>query len=170
MLKNLLQDDAPILFEGLHTCDLIAHKALANRLKIVRMHNIEWEYYTNLKNLESTVWKKLYFKRESHWLKNFENHVITHADYILSISPSDQIYFQEFLHKKNLDKTKTHYVPPFHPNKFVESSRGRGEGVLFHGKLSVNDNEKVALFLTEKIFSRVNIPSVLRVKIRRKSF
>ncbi len=158
LLKNLLQDDAPILFEGLHTCDLIAHKALANRFKIVRMHNVEWEYYANLENLENTFWKKLYFKRESYWLKAFENQVITQADSILSISPSDQTYFQDFLEKKNLDKNKMLYVPPFHPNKFVESSRGRGEGVLFHGKLSVNDNEKVALFLIEKIFSRVNIP------------
>ena len=52
LLKNLKTDNDPILFEGLHSCGYIAHSALKNRLKIVRMHNVEWEYYHNLELLE----------------------------------------------------------------------------------------------------------------------
>jgi hypothetical protein len=54
LLKNLLNDQFPILFEGLHTTYFLDHKLLKSRLKIVRAHNIEHEYYEGLKRQERT--------------------------------------------------------------------------------------------------------------------
>ena len=48
LLKDLLADDSPILFEGIHCCGLLADKRLKDRIKLVRMHNIEQEYYREL--------------------------------------------------------------------------------------------------------------------------
>ena len=165
LLKNLLKDNVPILFEGLHSCAFIADKRLEDRLKIVRMHNVEWEYYRNLNALESRFWKKIYFAMESKKLQLFENQVISHANIILTISPDDTAYFEERLEKQALAKPpRIVYVPPFHPNTVVESRAGTGDFVLFHGKLSVGDNEEAAVYLIKKVFANRDIPLIIAGK------
>ena len=39
LIENLLKDDSPILFEGLHSCYSILDQRLKNRKKLVRSHN-----------------------------------------------------------------------------------------------------------------------------------
>ena len=43
LLQNLLKDDAPILFEGIHTTWCLEHEAIQRRITFVRMHNVEHE-------------------------------------------------------------------------------------------------------------------------------
>jgi hypothetical protein len=165
LLKNLLKDKAPILFEGLHTCAHIDDKRLRDRQKIVRMHNVEWEYYRNLNTLESRFWKKIYFAVESKKLHLFENQVVKNADVLLTISPDDTAYFQTNVEKLNLPNApKVVFIPPFHPNTVVESRIGTGDYVLFHGKLSVSDNEEAAVYLIKKVFAKRDIPLVIAGK------
>ena len=164
LLKNLMKDDFPIIFEGLHTCAFINHVALKNRFKIVRMHNVEWEYYQNLKSLETSYFKKIYFKTESYKLKKYEINVLKIANCILTISPDDQFYFENLIEKLNIPNCALAYIPPFHPNSEVESKTGTGKYVLFHGKLSVSDNEQVALYLIKKIFSTKQMPLIIAGK------
>jgi hypothetical protein len=158
LLKNLQLDTAPILFEGLHACAFIGEKILRGRQKLIRMHNVEWEYYRNLDQLENNFWKKIYFKTESKKLQRFENQILKHADVLLTISPDDTGYFEEKAEKLGLSQLKIAYVPPFHPNEIVESKKGTGDYVLFHGKLSVSDNEEAAIYLINKVFSKRDIP------------
>ncbi len=165
LLKNLLKDTAPILFEGLHSCAHIGDKRLEARQKIVRMHNVEWEYYRNLNTLESRFWKKIYFAMESNKLQTFENQVVKNANVILTISPDDTAYFQTSVEKQNLlNPPKVVFIPPFHPNTIVESRTGTGDYVLFHGKLSVSDNEEAAVYLIKKVFAKRDIPLVIAGK------
>ncbi len=165
LLKNLLKDDAPILFEGLHSCAYIGEKKLKSRLKILRMHNVEWEYYRNLQALETKIWKKIYFASESKKLQSFENQILKNANIILTISPDDTAYFEEEIEKRGIQtQPNVIYIPPFHPNLTVESRTGTGSYVLFHGKLSVSDNEEVAMYLIKKVFSRRDIPFVVAGK------
>ncbi|KAB2871886.1 MAG: hypothetical protein F9K37_02050 [Bacteroidales bacterium] len=63
LLQNLLKDEAPILFEGLHSCYFLGEPLLANRIKIVRMHNIEHDYYRKLEEVESNFFKKYFEMR-----------------------------------------------------------------------------------------------------------
>lgn len=158
LLKNLKADSHPILFEGLHTCGYLSNDALKNRLKIVRMHNVEWEYYRNMELLENSWVKKAYFRTESIKLKQYETLILKSADYILPISPDDDDYFRQRYEKNNLDENTIRYIPPFHPNKKVEVKAGTGEYVLFHGKLSIADNEQAAIYLINKVFSKQAIP------------
>jgi hypothetical protein len=164
LLKNLQADNAPILFEGLHTCACINEKILRGRLKLIRMHNVEWEYYRNLNELESRIWKKIYFKTESKKLQRFENQILRYADGLLTISPDDTAYFEEKAENLGLAHLKIQFVPPFHPNETVECRQGTGDYVLFHGKLSVSDNEEAAIYLIKKVFSQRDIPLIVAGK------
>lgn len=154
LLVNLCADDAPILFEGLHSCGFAGHPKLKDRFKIVRMHNVEWQYYAHLCTLEPTILKKMYFRTESEKLKKLEKRLLPYLDAVLTIAPEDQKYFEE-----NYPDTaqKFHFIPPFHPNEALETTQGKGKFALFHGKLSVSDNEKAALALVH-IFRDLDTP------------
>jgi glycosyltransferase involved in cell wall biosynthesis len=153
LVKRLRRDNHPILFEGMHTAGLVWSNRLRGRQKIVRMHNIEWQYYEHLWDLTSNLLplEKLYYFVESIKLQRTEPHVLLHADEILTLSTNDDTYFKQF-------KANTHYLPAFHPNAFVESQLGRGEYVLFHGKLSVPDNERAALWLINEVIAGMEVP------------
>lgn len=153
LLENLVRDNYPIFFEGLHCTYLLKHPCLNNRLKIVRMHNIEHIYYKNLARVETNFFVKLYFDLESKRLKNYEK-ILAHAGAIAAISPSD--------HKiLNIRYNNSFYLPVFHPNKKVISLTGQGKYILYHGNLGVAENNEAAMFLVEKIFNDLKLPLVI---------
>jgi Glycosyl transferases group 1 len=151
LLKRLQQDNYPILFEGLHTCFYLHHFANCDRQYMIRMHNIEWQYYQNLGNLESNYFKKIFFKIESIKLKYFEKQVLKQRSTILTISPDDDTYFRKI-------HSDTQLVLPFHGHERVTTGVGMGNGALFHGKLSVSDNANAVLYLIENVFSKTDMP------------
>ncbi|MEO6037654.1 MAG: glycosyltransferase, partial [Saprospiraceae bacterium] len=155
LIKRLRKDSHPILFEGMHTSALVWHKRLRARQKLVQMHNVEWQYYESLAQLTppTRVFEKLYYFIESIKLQRIEPKVVLHADEIIAISTNDAAYYREM-------KANTHYIPAFHPNQGVESLLGRGQYVLFHGKLSVPDNERAAIWLIE-VFSAMDVPFIV---------
>ncbi|MBK6481680.1 MAG: glycosyltransferase [Chitinophagaceae bacterium] len=153
LLKNLAVDEAPILFEGLHTCYYLSHDEIKNRLKTVRMHNVEWDYYRHLGKNETSMFRRFYFFTESIKLKNFEK-ILTNADHLLPISKNDH----EYLLKKFDNVT---WLPAFHPNEEVLSLPGKGTYVLYHGNLSVVENNQAALFLVSKIFNDLQIKLII---------
>ena len=156
LIKRLRRDEYPILFEGMHTSAWVWHKRLRGRQKLVRMHNVEWQYYEGLSHstAPTEVFEKIYYFIESIKLQRIEPKVVLHADEILTVSTNDQAYYRDM-------KANTHYIPAFHPNTQVESQLGRGEYVLFHGKLSVPDNEQSAIWLIENVFSKIDVPFVV---------
>lgn len=154
LIKMLEQDNHPILFEGVHTTyPLFSNKKFLKRTTLVRMHNIEWKYYDNLYQSESNRLRKLYFKLESNKLKNYEP-VLCSAKHILSISPTDHTYL-------NLKYKNVTYLPIFHANKKIKSTEGKGQYLLYHGDLSVNENEKIVLWLIDNVFKKINHPVII---------
>lgn len=95
LLVDLLADDHPILFEGLHSCAYLDHAKLRNRKKLVRMHNIEWKYYLDLIPRAPSLKHKAYYLVESYKLKQFES-VLTHAQHIFSVSDDETEYCRVF--------------------------------------------------------------------------
>ncbi|MFN0217111.1 MAG: hypothetical protein ACKVT2_22875 [Saprospiraceae bacterium] len=156
LLKRLRKDRHPILFEGIHTAGLIWHSSLRSRQKLLRMHNVEWQYYESLAELTppTAPLEKAYYFTESIKLQRIEPKVVLHADEIITISGTDEAYYRAL-------KANTHYIPAFHPNTLVESQLGRGEYVLFHGKLSVPDNDLAAIWLIEEVFTTFDVPFVI---------
>ncbi|GGF62441.1 glycosyltransferase [Wenyingzhuangia marina] len=141
--KRLLQDDFPILFEGLHTTELIYNNKLNDRFLLVRTHNIEHEYYRGLVKTEANFWKKSFFKLESLKLKKYQS-VLKKTTYILSISPVEQDYFYR------LYGSKTVYIPVFTNMEFTEFLPEENF-ILWHGDLRVSDNVKSALQAIEVV-------------------
>lgn len=154
LLKKLAADDYPILFEGLHTCYFLNHNSLAHKKRFVRTHNIEHQYYKYLHNAELNVLKRLYFKLESILLKRFEP-ILTTATGIWSLSDSDTTHF------KNIN-IHTRYLPVFSGNTTLQAANvSNDKFCLYHGKLSVAENAKAAVFLIEAVFSKINVPLII---------
>ncbi len=153
LLENLLMDEDPIIFEGLHCCYYLNHSLLKKRIKIVRTHNVEHEYYSKLEEVEENFFKKYFFRIESERLKKFENQ-LKHASLIAAISPSDYSHF----HKKF---TQTIYLPAFHPNASISSVMGQGKYAFYHGNLSVGENDVAARFLVNEVFDEPIFPLII---------
>ncbi|MCG9881362.1 MAG: glycosyltransferase family 1 protein [Bacteroidia bacterium] len=147
LLCNLTKDDYPILFEGLHSTYLLDHPTLKNRIKLVRMHNIEHDYYALLAKSEGNIFLKTYYSIESLLLKKYESK-LKHAQYILAISPKD------FDDLEKLYGEKVKLCMPFHGNNEVQLKSGVGNFCFYHGKLSVAENNHAALFLVNEVFSQ----------------
>lgn len=143
LLSNLANDDYPVLFEGLHTCFYLKHPSLKNKLKAVRMHNVEWDYYRSLKESESNYLIKYYFHYESKKLKKFEDE-LQYADKIFAISKGDYEYLRQSY--ENIS-----YISAFHNNEDVSSIPGKGNFILYQGDLSTAENNQAAMFIAKKI-------------------
>jgi len=143
LLANLVADEYPILFEGLHTCLYLNHPELKDKLKAVRMHNVEWDYYKSLKEAERNYLIKFYFFYESKKLKRFEDE-LKYADKIFAISKSDYEYLR-------LSYENIFYVSAFHNNQSVTSKPGKGNYILYQGNLGVAENNQAAMFIAKKV-------------------
>ncbi len=153
LVKRLLKDDHPILFEGLHTCYHLADERLVDRFKIVRTHNIEHHYYQNLANVEKDLFKKYYFLSEVGKLERFER-TLCNAQLVAAISKADT----EYLDAKY---PNVKHISAFHPNDKVEIAEGMGQFCLYHGSLEIGENNEAALYLVRKIFSTIDVPLII---------
>ncbi len=150
LLKNLLADDDPILFEGLHSCGFMSDRRLQGRTLIYRESNIEHHYYYHLFKAEKSLWRKFFFLAETIRLKPFQK-VLQVATLMLTVSLDDTRYLQE-----KFPSHKVVYLPSFHPEDVVQSKPGKGTYALYQGKLSVPENYQAVDYLIEKVW----IPSM----------
>jgi hypothetical protein len=158
LIKELIKDNYPILFEGLHSCYYINDKRLDERLKLVRTTNIEHRYYANLALAERNIFKKIYYSIASLKLWYYQE-VIRYADIILPVSDTDATYFQ-----KIFPSTKVHTLPCFHANHRIINERGGGNYVLFHGSLEVAENERAAVYLLKNVMNDIDYPLIITGK------
>ncbi|MBN8702533.1 MAG: glycosyltransferase [Bacteroidetes bacterium] len=156
LIKNLCTDNFPILFEGLHCCFYLNDSRLKNRKKIVRTHNIEHDYYQQLASVEKKIWKRMYFLNEAKKLKKFENNLAS-ANVLAAISPNDYIHIQNL----KFETQKSIYLPAFHGFDNVDISLNTEKFCLFHGNLSVGENNEAAIFLAKKVFNNLSVPLVI---------
>ncbi|MDR2145776.1 MAG: glycosyltransferase family 4 protein [Tannerella sp.] len=149
LIGNLLKNDYPILFEGLHTCYYLNDSRLKGRIKIFRECNIEHDYYREIGKAENNRMKKIFYYIEAMRFKWFQSNVAT-ADLSLSVSQTDAAYLQKIFPSNCVE-----FMPCFHGNNSVSAVPGQSDFILYHGKLSVKENEKAALYLIENIFSKL---------------
>lgn len=152
LLENLLLDDFPILFEGLHCCYFLDHPSLKNRTKIVRTHNIEHDYYDALAKTNSGL-KKAFYSAESKKLKSYESQ-LKHADVILSIKQSDADHFKQYTNEVHVLRASSMTIK-------TGDQQATKPTCLFHGNLSVEENNNGANWLIETVFSDVNLTNKL---------
>lgn len=154
--QNLLNDPHPVLFEGVHTTLLLDRCVEAGKKVLVRTHNIEHKYYRMLAGSERKLFKKFFLASEARKLAHYEKH-LQRADKLLSISTTDTSYFNE-KYRNSI------HVSAFQMHEHVTASPGRGEYILFHGNLSVPENEKALLYLVKNVLSKLTYHVVIAGK------
>lgn len=157
LAQRLNSDRYPILLEGLHCAGLVPMIKHSERI-ILRMHNEESSYYRHLANTEKLLLKKLYFIRESRLLDRFQKKMDKSLR-LACLSKTDIEQFKDQYGFHNL-----FFLPCFLPWQGVKSLTGRGEYCLYHGNLSVSENEEAAIWLIENVFNRLEVPFVIAGK------
>lgn len=158
LVNNLQKDNYPLLIEGTHCTGILKHLDLDKRKVVVRLHNDEGEYYRQLAGTTGNLLKKVYFYRESWLLKKYEQQLPKNLSYAC-ISKKETEHFNTTLGLPN-----AFYLPPFIAYQDVKCMEGIGSFCLYHGNLSVPENEKAAIWLLTKVFPRINVPLVIAGK------
>jgi len=156
LLERLSLDQFPILFEGLHTCAYLDHPLLAEKTKGVRMHNVEWQYYRGLFDYSTDALKSIYYAVESKRLHRFES-VLIHANHIFGISKTETEYLINRYPQTTL-------LFPFHGVSINHEQSGTGKFALYHGNLSVPENEEAVFWLLENLKSDPDFPLIVAGK------
>jgi hypothetical protein len=141
LLQNLNTVKAPILFEGLKTTYLVKKKKLNGFTKILRLHNIEQDYFKGISKTESNIFKKIAFALEHRKYKRYEG-IIASFDKVLALSHFEETYI-------NRKYGNAFYVPVFHGNNTVAKLDGKGNFALYHGDLNTADNREAVRFLID---------------------
>lgn len=151
LIQRLNEDDYPILLEGLHCAGIIRFINNRNRI-VLRMHNEEAAYYNHLAQNELSFLKRLYFTRESSLLKRYQQK-LHKAVKLACLSETDIETFQSAYQFQFV-----HFIPCFIPWQSLKNKPGKGSYCLYHGNMSVSENEQAALWLIENVFCKLAMP------------
>lgn len=158
LLRNLKKDNYPILIEAVHCSYYLFSGKLTNRIVMLRLHNAEFEYYHHLTLNEKNPLKKWYYRHESRLLKKYEQKLANKVK-IASLSNQDvQLYREQF------NATDINHLPVFLPYTIASGKAGKGCYCLYHGNLSINENEEAAIWLLKNVFNELKIPFVIAGK------
>ncbi len=155
LIHRLLQDDHPIICEGIHTTALLHTKPFIHRKIFVRLFNTETLYYKTLHQFEKNAARSFYFKAESELLQVYEKKLSDHFIY-LPLSETDEKYFTAVL-----KKTDVRYLPAFISPNVDGSITGTGDFALYHGNLKVNENVYAVEWLAHHVFGELDIDFVV---------
>jgi len=155
---TLLKDDYPILMEGVHCSYILNDERFTGRKIILRLHNVEYKYYRQLYHSSPSLLRKIYYLNESRLLKQYENSIADKA-LILAVCDQDVKSYRQEFGARNIAT-----LPVFLPFNDISASEGIGCFCLYHGNLSVPENEKAALWLLTKVFNDLKIPLVIAGK------
>lgn len=158
LLERLLQDDYPVLLEGIHCTYLLNDERFDGRNIILRLHNVEYQYYRQLYLSEKSLLKKIYYLHESNLLRQYEHRVAGKVK-ILAVSKKDQEQYVQEFGAADIDT-----IPVFLPFEQVRSKEGTGCFCLYHGNLSVAENEQVVGWLLKKVFTNSQMPFIISGK------
>ncbi len=99
------------------------------------MHNEESIYYKELARSATGIFKKLYFYNESRLLKKYNHHLPGNCTYAC-VSENDIKVL-----KSDCCLPKVEFLPTFPAWQKVKGEEGIGNFCLYHGNLSVPENE-----------------------------
>jgi hypothetical protein len=140
LTQRLLQDDFPILCEGLHTCGIVHDSRFKNRKIIYRASNVEHEYYHHLAKKTDDIYQRVFFEMEALKLKLWEKN-LSKTQLMLPVSDKDTEHY-----KKRFKNHNVHRIFSFFEQDILchYQENAEEEYVLFHGNLSVPENEEAA--------------------------
>jgi len=155
LINNLLKDNYPVLFEGLHSCYYLGDKRLKGRTLVYRESNIEHRYYFSLFRVDRKLKNKLYFLFASIKLRLYQR-VLKHATLMMVVSKNDAEYL-----KNHFPDNKIVHLPSFHANDGVEALAGSGAYALYNGNIEVPENAHAVSYLINEVFNDLDIPLII---------
>jgi hypothetical protein len=158
LLDTLERDSHPILVEGIHCSYLLNDKRFAGRKIFLRIHNVEYLYYRHLYHAANSWFRRIYYLHESIVLKKYERRIATRAA-LIAVTEKDAAYYKE-----QLGAPDSRYLSVFLPYRQVQSEKGAGCYCLYHGNLSVEENDKAAAWLLRYVFNDITLPFVIAGK------
>jgi len=158
LAENLRADDAPVLFEGLHTTFPLQAGLLKGRRCLVRLHNLEHEYYAMLSGQVPFGMRRFLYAHESRLLRSYERAIAGKAVF-LTMTEGESARFSA-----SAPGAEVHCLPAFTGRNRVECQEGEGTFCLYHGDLSVPENENAAKWLLKKVFGTLELPFVVAGK------
>ncbi len=158
LLERLLEDDYPILLEGVHCTYLLNDERFDGRKIVLRLHNVEYQYYRQLYLSEKSLLKKIYYHHESNLLRQYEHRIASKVK-ILAVAKKDQEQYEQEFGATDIDT-----IPVFLPFEQVRSKEGTGCFCLYHGNLSVPENEQVVCWLLKNVFTNTEMPFIISGK------
>ena len=158
LVNRLNENNHPVLLEGIHCTGILSRLERSNRNVVVRMHNEESIYYKELARAESNIVKKLYFLRESRLLKKYSHHLPDDCRYACVSDNDVRILKEEY------QLPDVNYLSTFPAWQRVTGQEGQGNLCLYHGNLSVPENEEAALWLLCNVFTKARLPFVIAGK------
>ncbi|MBK5269991.1 MAG: mannosyltransferase [Bacteroidia bacterium] len=158
LVANLQKDEYPVLLEGIHCTGVLQYLNAKKRKIVVRMHNEESLYYKELTRHEHGLFKKIFFLNKSRFLKKY-NHLLPDDCMYACVSEKDIKILKDEFHLSHVV-----FIPTFSSWQKVSGQEGVGTMCLYHGNLSVPENEKAALWLLRNVFTKVRVPFVIAGK------
>jgi glycosyltransferase involved in cell wall biosynthesis len=158
LLTNLLKDDYPILMEGVHCTYPVLDERFKHRKLFVRLHNVEYQYYRELSKSTKSIFRKLYYWNESRLLRKYESKLANKVQFWGVTEKDNDVYRQEF-GCNNID-----LLPLYVPSWDMSCTEGMGSYCLYHGDLSIDANEKAAIWLLQEVFLEIKLPLVIAGK------
>lgn len=157
LVKNLNNDNHPVLFESLHTTGIIHEINKNNRKICVRLHNEAAAHHLELARSTANPAKKTFYFAESLLTKKYMAKLPNNCMYAC-VCKDDNLYLEQ------LGLQNVQNIPTFPSWQEVTSPPGFGSLCLFHGNLSDPENEKAALWLLSNVFNKVRIPFIVAGK------
>lgn len=159
LIQRLLQDDYPVLMEGIHCTYIANDKRFESRKTFVRIYNVEHEYYKQLCKFSHKIKNKVYYWLEAKQLYKYEKKIAKEADAYWAVAKQDADYY-----RKEFNCTAIDYLPLFIPGWKVNAQDGMGTYCLYHGNLEVEENEYAVAWLLKNVFEKLQIPFVIAGK------
>jgi len=146
LIQNIKKIPAPILLEGLKPTYFVSKGLLPDFQKILRLHNIEHDYFNGIAKSETNFFKKWLFRAEALKFSRYES-VIQHFDKTIALSKFENNYINDKF-------GKSVYIPVFHGNIKVLPLEGVGKYAIYHGDLRMSDNLRAVKMLID-IFEKI---------------
>lgn len=159
LAERLLQDDHPILMEGIHCSYLANDPRFKTRKIFIRLHNVENEYYYRLYSFSHHLRNTIFYWIEWKQLYRYEKNIANLGNALWAVSKQDVEYYQRELNSTTID-----YLPLFIPQWPMHMPESMGSYCLYHGNLEVEENEYAALWLLKHVFNKLDIPFVIAGK------
>ncbi len=155
LFQRISDAKCPVLLEGIH-CSYVVFRNILTRNVWIRVANVEHTYYGQLFLNSGNLFKRVYYYLEAQLLKKYESRIAPKSGF-LALSNQDTMQFKAL-------GADCRYLPLIIETSEIQSKAGVGNYCLYHGNLSVAENEKAVIFLVKEVFKDIQFPLIVAGK------